>query len=313
MENQPLISVVVATYNGAKYLAAQLDSIFNQTYSNLEVIVCDDLSTDDTTQILREYEVKHGLRYFVNEARQGVVKNFERAISKAKGGYIALSDQDDVWLPQKLERSLQRLQQLEATGSAGEPALVFSDLTVVDENLRQLSPSYWHYMQLNPDNTKLNRILVENVVTGCTAFMNRATVNLALPIPRAAIMHDVWFLLVASSFGQVAYLPEPTVLYRQHSQNVVGARHKGLMQKLQSGLDKLSSNNFSLLQAEIEQARAFYEKYEKQLSAQPGRKAMLEDFITLKRSGFLTKKYRILKHSFYGSTLKKALNVLVRA
>jgi len=313
MEDKPLISVVIATYNGAQYLAAQLDSIYNQTYFKIEVIVCDDKSTDATVEILQEYEKRHGLRYYVNATKQGVVKNFESAIAYANGSYIALADQDDVWLPDKLELSLQLLQKIEKEAVKNQPVVVFTDLTVVDAKLNIMHMSYWGFMKLNPKNTQLNRVLVENVLTGCTLLMNRTTVNLAVPMPAEALMHDVWLLLVASCFGSVGYLREPTVLYRQHSQNVVGAQKKNILKKIASGYTKLKQNRFSLLLPEIEQAKSFYNRYSDQLLGYSENKAILEAFISLKNQSVFKKKYVIWKHAFYGSTYKKALNILLRA
>ncbi|MEJ8802678.1 glycosyltransferase family 2 protein [Pontibacter sp. H249] len=310
---EDLISVVIATYNGSRYLEEQLTSIFNQTYKNFEVIVCDDISTDDTIKILQEYEKKYRLRYYVNESRLGVVKNFEKAITYAQGKYIALSDQDDIWKPEKLELSLHLLKAIEQKDGEGKPALVFSDLAVVDDNLNIINNSYWDYMKLNPKNTQLNRVLVENVVTGCTALMNKATIDMALPIPKDAMMHDVWFLLVASYFGNVSYLLNRTVLYRQHTNNVVGAHQATLYQKIKSGILKIKNNDFLLLGPEIKQASSFYNAYIDKLSNQPNKLKILKAFIAIKDSSFLEKKYLIIKHQFYRCTLKKTVNILLRA
>ncbi|WP_114778925.1 glycosyltransferase family 2 protein [Botryobacter ruber] len=313
MKYNPLISVVMATYNGERYLEEQLESIFNQTYQNLEVIVCDDLSSDNTQQILEKYASHFRLCYTINKERQGAAQNFARAITQATGDYIALADQDDVWLPTKLEISLHKLQQLEASNGKDKPALVFSDLRVVDEKLAAISPSYWQFMQLVPTNHQLNKVLVENVATGCTMLLNKVTANLALPIPPEALMHDVWILLTATCFGKVAYLEEPTVLYRQHSNNVIGARSKSVVQKLKSGYIKLKQQNAGLLQPEIDQAKAFYTRYQKLVSNRPKAEETLTAFISLKEKDFIYRKVLILKYGFYGSTFRKALNVLLRA
>lgn len=313
MTQHPLISVVIATYNGSKFLPEQLDSIYNQTYKNIEVIVCDDKSTDATVEILKRYQETYGLRYYINEHTQGVIKNFEKGISYATGSYIALSDQDDVWLPNKLALSLDQLREVEGEYTTGGPAILFTDLAVVDEKLTPIHPSYWNYMQLNPAHTQLNRVLVENVVTGCTLLMNKAAVDLALPIPKEALMHDVWFLLVTTCFGKVTYLPEKTVLYRQHNQNVVGARQASWVQKLSSGYAKIKQRKFSLLEPEIKQAESFYRQYLQRLSADPEKQTVLKNFISLKGKDFFNRKYLLVRHAFYGSTWAKAVNVILRA
>ncbi|WP_082893483.1 glycosyltransferase family 2 protein [Rufibacter ruber] len=309
----PLVSIAMATYNGEKFLEEQLASIFNQTHPNLEVVVCDDISTDRTIDILQQYALTHNLKYTVNRERLGVVQNFSNAISMASGDYVALADQDDVWLPTKIENSLQKLLLLERQSSPLTPALVFTDLQVVDEQLQPLYPSYWEFMKLNPSNWYLNRILVENVMTGCTALMNKPLLEIALPIPNQALMHDTWLLLTAASFGKVSFLQERTVLYRQHPQNVVGARQSSLKNKFQSALSKITRNNFSLLGAEIEQAAVFYNRYSSKLNYFPEKKNVLKAFISLQKVNFFRRKFLILKFSFFGSSFKKALNVLARA
>lgn len=312
MNNEDLISVVIATYNGSKYLEEQLTSIFNQTYKNIEVVVCDDISTDNTVQILQNYQKKYRLRYYINNSRLGVIKNFEKAITYTQGKYVALSDQDDVWKPDKLELSLQHLKDIEKKYVDGKPTLVFSDLTVVDENLNIISNSYWKYMKLNPRNTQLNRVLVENVMTGCTALMNKATVNMALPIPKDAMMHDVWFLLVASCFGNVSYIPNKTVLYRQHSSNVLGANKIPLYQKIKNGIFKIKNKDFLLLGPEIKQANLFYNTYFDKLSHQKDKLEIIKAFISIKNSSFLKKKYLIIRHQFFRCTIRKTLNIFFR-
>jgi len=120
-----LISFALATYNGSKYLKEQLDSFYNQTYKNFEVIVVDDVSTDDTVKILEQYKRKYGLIYFVNSTNLGVTKNFEKAISMCSGEYIALADQDDIWLPKKLEILHKNI---------GDSSLIYSNACIINEN-----------------------------------------------------------------------------------------------------------------------------------------------------------------------------------
>ncbi|WP_210490494.1 glycosyltransferase family 2 protein [Rufibacter aurantiacus] len=310
---EPLVSIALATYNGAKYIREQLASIFAQTHQHLEVIVFDDGSTDGTLEILKEISWnRHNLIIHANAQQAGVVQNFSRAMAAATGDYIALCDQDDVWLPDKLKTSLARLQELEKSSSKETPALVFTDLKVVDENLEVIDASYWHHMGLNPENNSLNRALVENVATGCTILLNKATKDLALPIPKEALMHDVWLLLTASYFGQVKYLCEPTVLYRQHSFNAVGARRKGLFRHLAFVLEKALKNNLQLLSDEIKQAEAFHLHHQNRLSLNLANKRILEAFISLKDKGFLARKQQLIKYRFYRSSWKNNLSLLLR-
>ncbi|RIJ41460.1 glycosyltransferase family 2 protein [Pontibacter oryzae] len=311
MANTPLITVVIATYNGARFLEAQLNSVYGQSYKNIEVIVCDDRSDDATHEVLQHYASVHGLKYYINQEKLGVVQNFAKGMKLASGMYLALCDQDDVWLPEKLQLSLAKMNDLEANAPAGTPALVYTDLQVVNEDLNCICPSYWQYMQLNPNYKQLNRVLVENVVTGCTALINRPLLDQAQPMPPEALMHDVWLTLVATCFGQTGYVNKPLVLYRQHGRNVVGAARENRAQKLVKLYRKMRQGKLRLLNDEIAQADSFYKKYLNQLSLED--RKILEAFISLKSRNFIYRKWLIFKYSFFGSTWTKVANVLLRA
>ncbi|MET0300428.1 MAG: glycosyltransferase family 2 protein, partial [Flavitalea sp.] len=260
MENI-VVSVAMATYNGGKYLREQLDSIYGQTHKKLEVIVCDDRSVDNTASILEEYNQKHGLVYQINDTNLKVVKNFEKAILKCTSQYIALSDQDDVWLPDKIEKSLKKIQELEARFGTDVPLLVFSDLTIVDDNLNTLHASLWKHQKLAPENAVLNRLLVENVITGCTILMNQALARLAFPGPKEIIMHDVWLGLVSSCFGHISFVAEPTILYRQHSNNTIGVKKSSIWNRFGKFLGEINQADKYFFANEIKQAQAFIEKF----------------------------------------------------
>lgn len=214
MDFKVKISVAMATYNGEKYLRRQLDSIYKQGLLPFEVIVTDDCSTDNTLIILEEYKVKYGLKYFVNESNVGFVKNFEKAMVLCSGDFIALSDQDDVWLPWKLERLFQ---------SIGDKVLICSDAALINENDTIIADSYFRYQNLYPylDNLFLN-LLFNNFVTGCTILFKRELLALALPIPNIRY-HDHWLGLVAIKHGGLIFLDEPLIYYRQHGGNDTGS------------------------------------------------------------------------------------------
>ena len=129
---KPLISIALATYNGGRFLREQLDSIYAQTWRPIDVVACDDRSSDDTVAILEEYRQRHGLRYEVNERNLGFVRNFEKVMALCRGEFIALADQDDVWLPEKLERLM---------AGIGDASLVYSDAFLIDDEGRELPGS----------------------------------------------------------------------------------------------------------------------------------------------------------------------------
>ena len=207
------MSIVMATYNGAKYLVEQLDSIFAQTLVPDEIIIVDDCSIDNTWQVLSEYARRcPQIKLYRNDANLGVVKTFEVALSLCTGEFIALADQDDYWLPNKLELLMANI---------GSNWLIHSDAYIADENLNVISESY---SQLKPyhDNS-LAMYLLRNNVTGCTVLIHRDLLKLALPFPPNVIMHDHYLALCAKYYAKLSYLSLPLLKYRQHAQNVVGS------------------------------------------------------------------------------------------
>ena len=238
MNAAPLVDILLATYNGAAFLAPQLDSLLAQTHANFRLIVSDDGSSDDTLSILRRYESAFGGRMLLLPPQPkggGVIRNFERlmraSLDDGRADWIAFCDQDDVWLPEKTARLLAAVQALEARAGADTPCLAHSDLTVVDERLQVISPSFAAFPRIDPADVNARTLLSVNQVTGCAMLINRALLQLALPLPPEAVMHD-WWLAVLSGSGARHYLPEPLMQYRQHGRNQIGARDRGLPSRL---------------------------------------------------------------------------------
>jgi glycosyltransferase involved in cell wall biosynthesis len=202
--------------------------VLAQDYPSLEILARDDGSTDGTQAILEAYAQREPKRLLLlrdGESSGSAKENFRRLLMASTAPYVCLCDQDDVWLPHKVSASMQAMQALEAVHGPDRSLLVFSDLTVVDERLRTLHRSFWQQAGLDPRNIhRLRSALSENVVTGCTALLNRNLLELAVTMPPEAPMHDRWIALLAAALGYSAFLREPTVLYRQHRANVIGAR-----------------------------------------------------------------------------------------
>ena len=199
------VDILLATYNGAAFVEAQLDSILAQTHKNWRLVIRDDGSTDKTPEIVEAFRARHPEKVIVLEdeaGNLGLVQNYSRLMEHAGAGYVAFCDQDGVWKPLKLELSLQKMCDMEADHGADKPLLVFTDLTVVDEDLQPIHGSFWRHEGLRPDRcNSLNRLLLQNVVTGCTALMNRPLVERSVPLPAEAVVHDWWVALVAAAFG----------------------------------------------------------------------------------------------------------------
>jgi len=215
------IDILMATYNGEKFLAQQIDSILNGTYSNFRLVICDDCSTDNTFQILKEYE-ERDKRIFVyqNEKNLGYIKNFEKLLRLVENEYFMLADQDDVWYKTKIEESFKLL-------SEKKSDLIFTDLEVVDENLKTLNNSFNTLMKYRNKILKTNgynSLYLYNVVTGCTILAKSKYLKDILPLPNNKnLIHDHYIPLVISlKGGNISYLDKPTIKYRQHTNNQVG-------------------------------------------------------------------------------------------
>ena len=216
--NNELVSIALTTYNSERFLRKQLDSIFNQSYKNIEVIACDDRSSDGTVNILEEYKNKHGLRYYVNDVNVGYLRNFEKTIGYCKGTYIALSDHDDIWMPNKIERLVDQI---------GNYSLIFSDAFFIDNNDAVVASSIKEYAGISVFSEKPYKYLTyKNFVIGCTTLFKRELLKTAIPIPEAESYHDWWLALTACTMNGLRYLPEPLVKYRQHEKNAIGLNKK---------------------------------------------------------------------------------------
>jgi glycosyltransferase involved in cell wall biosynthesis len=227
-------SVVICTYNGEKFLREQLDSVLNQSVQANEILVVDDNSTDATFDILKTYVERFPqLKIHRNEKNLGVIKNFELALQLSTGDYIFIADQDDLWHPDKIESFERLIRKNRITPE--DVCLVFSDLEVINSDRNQISDSFWKLndFRFSEDPSELfANILFRNFVPGCSSMITKGLRNIARPFPRRISMHDHWLCLVAVAFGRVYRMPESLMKYRQHDQNVVGARNYQWYDKL---------------------------------------------------------------------------------
>lgn len=217
------VDILLATYNGEKYIKEQVESILNQTYENIQIIISDDCSTDKTRQVLKEYENNEKIKIFYQEKNLGYVKNFEFLLKQVESNLYMLSDQDDVWKKEKVEKSVEKIE-------SEKLDLVFGDLEVVDENLNTLYKSYNRYMHLIHKIKKYQKDYrlqyLYNCMTGCTIISRKNWIDKVLPFPTNSkyMIHDYWLGLVIALNGKVGYIEEPYILYRQHGKNQVGSK-----------------------------------------------------------------------------------------
>ena len=206
----PLISIVLCTYNGEAFLEQQISSLVSQTYPNLEIIISDDSSTDGTKAILSRYEGHKNIRIVYNEQNAGFVKNFEQAVLLTAGEYIAFSDQDDIWLPGKIEKLYHAIT---------DRSLIYSDSILVDDNGQSLRKKLSDFKRMRDNITDSRGFIFLNVVSGHTMMIKKDLIAAALPLP-GGFYHDWWFAIQAANKDGIAFLNEPLTLYRQHSQTI---------------------------------------------------------------------------------------------
>lgn len=299
-----MIEILLATYNGERFLGQQLDSLFAQTYQDWTILVRDDGSTDKTLDIIRFYQQKHPQKIILvqdSNKNLGPRGNFSILLERSSAPYVMFCDQDDVWLEDKIERSINALKDLEKTHGDNTPILLYSDLEVVDDNLRIISASMMKQQKLNPRKNDLAHICMTNVVSGCTSIMNRALAQKAVPIPQEARMHDSWVALVAAATGFLQYLPEATIKYRQHEANVVGANN--------FDVDLSSAKNVKArISANIEQAAALLNRSGGELSLENRR--ILEDFVTIRQQGFIKRRHILIRHGLLKHNLVENIGLL---
>lgn len=268
------LAVLLVTCNGEAFVFEQVQSILRQSCRPSLLLVSDDASSDQTPAILQslaEASARLGrdqsveIKLLLWPDRIGVTANISRGLAclleADKIRYVAFADQDDVWSPNKLEITLQAMLQSELVQGRLIPALVHTDLRLVDVLGNSLKPSYWRSQKLDPSRNAFDELLFQNVVTGCTTLVNRELLELALPIPASAVMHDSWLALVASAFGTIRCLPNATVAYRQHERNLVGSHSwlKRLLPAWESMRQGTAAERH--LHPAIDQAAAFTERF----------------------------------------------------
>lgn len=311
------IDILMAVYNNAEYIVEQLQSLIMQSYPHFRLIIRDDCSLDHSVHIIEQFSQQHpGKIYLIQGTKNlGARGNFALLLNEAIADYVMFCDADDVWLPTKIEESLALMYKNEALHGKETPLLVHTDLSVVDQYLCILNPSFWDYSKINPRlANSLNRLLPQNVITGCTMLINKALLQLAVSIPQEAIMHDWWIGLVASAFGRIDFLDKPTILYRQHGKNEIGAKNwKNLSPYLtcakkalqQAGRQEMRQRLFKTM----EQAAKFLNRYGTHLQFE--KKQIVQNYIALGSVNALQKRYLFFKHQYFKNTFAKSAGMFL--
>ena len=295
----------MATYNGEKYLAQQLDSFFSQTVNNFTIHILDDQSTDNTWQILTQYKNLYPDQITItrSEKNSGEAKHtFLELVSNVKDDYLMLSDQDDIWLPDKIEITLEKMKELEAENPKGTPLLVHTDLTVADKDLNIINPSFRKATTRRYGRTAENQVLTLNNCSGCTIMYNRAMAELLKNKPPFCEVHDWWLQIVAAFMGKIGHIDKPTVLYRQHGNNSIGAKDtRTLSYKI-----KQLRNNAHIkkrIRSTYPQAQSLLELYHDKLTDH--QRHLLKTFISIPKMGKFKRWQIIYRNNFFMDSLAR--------
>lgn len=293
------VEILLATYNAARYLPELLASLESQRHSDWRLLVRDDGSQDQTIEILEDFHLRHSDQVRLIEhdgANLGPCGNFLHLLQHSSTDYIMFCDQDDIWLPDKIALTLTEMKTLEQQHGIDMPLLVHTDFQVVDDTLHIIGTSGHRYQLIDPHNgARLSRLLVQNIVTGCTTMINHQLRDLVLPVPKTALMHDHWLALATAAFGRIGYVATPTLLYRQHQDNEVGAQGWTPAYILQQ-LGNLTQIRKALT-GNKRQAEAFFLRYQKLLSTE--NQNLLKAFVSLPQQNWLKRRITILTHHFY--------------
>lgn len=311
---QPKVQILLATYNGEAFLPQQLDSLLNQTYTNFTILVRDDGSTDATNVILTKYvnRFPNKIEIIADALKNvGTVNNFEILLQKSKAPYIAFADQDDIWLPNKIEISLQKIITLEQANKA-TPCMVFSDLNWIDDQNNIINKSVWNALHLHPNYFTLNRLLIQNIPHGNTILINQAMKNMVLPFTETIIMHDHWIALVAATVGKWTHIEEPTVQLRFHQKNVTQIKQTFSSRVKRFSTNFSNKNQFEyFIELRVTQAKELYNRFHTKLNTE--QQNILQQFFLLNETKGISRKWLFIKNHFFRTTFRHTIKMILRA
>jgi len=305
--------ILLATYNGARHLPELLASLDAQTNQAWRLIVRDDGSTDDSVALVKAWgAAKPGRLTILEDGRGnlGASGNFGALLEASDGSYFLPCDQDDVWLPDKVERFIKRIAEVEAESGADRPAIVHSDLIVADENMRPIAQSFWRYQGIRLPETERpwKLITLQNTVTGCAMIGNAALRDLAVPVPPEAVMHDWWLASVAAFTGRIVRDPRPSVMYRQHGGNALGAQKwsfPNLARRIMISPRSVLKRPAEVLSESRVMANGVASGLSEKLSEE--QKLFLQQYLDIQQAPFLPKKLFQFRHGLWCDGLARNL------
>lgn len=266
-----------------------------------ELLIHDDGSNDGTWELLNNFSKKDSrIRLLICPPTGGPKENFSFLLQQTSARYIYCADQDDIWMPNKLDLLQETMRFYEKMYGEDTPLLVHSNLKLIDTYEKPIADSLWSYQGIDPRwGDHLNLLLTQNVVTGCAMMINRPLLQMALPIPEEAVMHDWWLALVACAFGRVIWTPETTVLYRQHSGNSIGAKRFMVDPKMYFSYREDIKRSMG---KSTVQAGAFAHRY-----GNSPRADLARLYSELPNLPYLARRYSLTRHKFFKSGRLKNL------
>ena len=305
--------VLLATYNNADYIRKLIVSIAAQSSTRFRLIIRDDGSTDDTVQILSEELKAFGnpLVLIKGDPSGSANANFARLIALSSAPYTLFADADDIWDVDKVEYTLDALEQAERELGPETPIYVYSDARVVDGHDKLLAPSYWGFKGMQPTRgMNLATSLVCAPMLGCASGSNRALNRLCEPFPLDEVTgHDWWMLLVATAFGQARALDRATLSYRQHGSNASMPKRSSLTDYAKS------DNKFGRVRRgihmRVKQARALISMYGASLP--PETRTVIERFVDIERQNFARKRITLIRGGYLYPDAARNIAMLIAA
>jgi len=305
------ILILLAAYNGEKYLHTMIDSIIAQDYTQWQLILSDDGSKDGTPEILQSYADKlpEKITFYRSGIRFGrPEKHFLHLLQQFHDApYMMFCDQDDYWHPDKVRKTYEKMKQIE--NDAAVPAMVHTDLQVVDGELKPMHPSFMQMSGITGDRMAVRQLLTQNVVTGCTMMVNRSLAELGTKnIPETGIpMHDWWLALLAAACGTTGCLDEATIDYRQHGNNSVGAKN---VRSVKHIMNQLKSRQMAVyIRETYAQAAAFLRCFEDILPEHD--KKLIAVYAALENKNWFARRAAYIRYGFWKASLPRKLGQLL--
>lgn len=308
-----MVNIIMCTYNGGKYIKEQVQSIVDNTAKDWKLFVFDDQSTDNTLEIIDRFEKKYPDKIIVkvNKIKKGAIVNFLSSIydiglKMKDNDFIMPCDQDDVWNANKIQKTKKGMNELISVYGNNMPLLVCTDVTVVDDRMNTINDSFRRMNHYSIKKLDFSHLIMENKVQGCTTMINKSMALMLNRMPARIVMHDGWMGLIASAFGKIKYIDEPTMKYRQHEGNVQGSLE--YKEDVKSKFANLGVQR-QIVMNTTGQIAEFVEIYGQKLPRNI--LAAAKAFATLQQQNFFVRRYHLIKYHMWKSGILRNMGLLV--